>query len=168
LYVRTGNTQMLKPININGVVEYALRLLNHTIKNGTYNFVLELGQDIPNINGDAMKIVQILVNLIENAIHSLPDKSKKILVKTYAEKVNNQSCVVLIVEDEGCGIKDDILPFIFDPFFTTRREMGGTGLGLPVVYGIVKEHNAEIHVETKKDIGTKFKILFPALIEEGV
>ncbi len=167
LYVRSGSTQLFKPININSVVEYALRLLNHTIKNGTNNFIVELEQNIPEIDGDAMKIVQILVNLIENAIHALPDKNKKILVKTYAEKNDSKSFVVLVVEDEGCGIKEENLPFIFDPFFTTRREMGGTGLGLPVVYGIAQEHGAEISVETKKDKGTKFKITFPALKEEG-
>lgn len=166
LYVRSGGVQTFKPININNVVEYALRLLNHTIKNGTNNFITELEQNIPEIKGDAMKIVQVIVNLIENAIHALPDKNKGIMLKTSTESSNEKVYVVLTVEDEGCGISDEDLPFIFDPFFTTRREMGGTGLGLPVVYGITQEHNAEISVETSKEKGTKFKIIFPALKED--
>lgn len=167
LYIRSGNTQDLKPININNVIEYALRLLHHTIKNGTNNFVVDLQKDIPEIEGDAMKIVQVMVNLIENAIHALPDKTTRISVKTYKKNTDDKDYVVLIVEDEGIGIKDADLPFIFDPFFTTRREMGGSGLGLPVVYGIVKEHNAKILVETEIGKGTRFQIVFPVLQSEG-
>ena len=165
-YVRADAVQELQNINLNNVVNYALRLLNHTIKIGTNKFSCEQDEAIPEIRGDFMKIAQIIVNLVENAIHALPDKERGITVATRSKKTETGTRVLLLVLDEGAGIKKENLPFIFDPFFTTRRELGGSGLGLPVVYGITKDHNAEISVESEEGKGTTVTVSFPA-VEKG-
>ena len=69
--------------------------------------------------------------------------------------------MVVEIEDDGCGIPDDVLTKIFEPFFTTRLEKNGTGLGLSVLYGAVKEHGGYIQVDSTVGKGTVFRLFFP-------
>jgi signal transduction histidine kinase len=123
------------------------------------------------IVGNSNTIHEILLNIATNALHAM-DEVGNIHFRCRDEKVvrpltgirsnipvGNYSIVE--IEDDGCGIPDDILSKMFEPFFSTRLDKNGTGLGLAVVYGAMKEHNGFIQVETRIGEGTLFRLFFP-------
>ncbi len=85
-------------------------------------------------------------------------------VETRGSRSEQSTCVV--VEDEGQGIASEDLPHIFEPFFTTKQTADGTGLGLSLVYGIVREHGGRVEVSSTVDQGTRFEVFLPS--EAGV
>lgn len=99
------------------------------------------------------------MNLIVNAKDAMPNGGE-LVIKTQ-NIVDNENYISVSVEDTGSGIEEKVLNKIFEPFFTTKESGKGTGLGLSVVYGIVTQHKGKISVESKLNLGTKFKILFP-------
>ena len=152
--------------------------LNEIVKDGLYFFdsrcakegielVCILSPKLPEIIADPVQLNQVLVNLVVNALQSFPGKGGKITVRTEARDQE----VLLIVEDTGCGIGKDVIEKIFVPFFTTKDVGHGTGLGLPVVHGIVTGHGGSINVESKVGQGTRFEIRLPLkepkIIEEA-
>ncbi|RJP70990.1 MAG: hypothetical protein C4539_05595 [Ignavibacteriales bacterium] len=120
---------------------------------------IELGSDIPIFKGNSNKLEQLLVNLILNASEAIECEGGLIKITTNFDKDTNN--IILTVSDNGIGMPDNVKKNIFDPFFTTKRNKGGTGLGLSISYGIVKDHNGEIEVDSKVGQGTKFTIRIP-------
>ncbi|WP_431242057.1 sensor histidine kinase [Flavobacterium sp. P21] len=108
------------------------------------------------IRVDAVQITQLLFNLLINAVHASPKKST---IKTIIE--NDDKNLLIRIEDQGHGIPDETKQKIFDPFFTTKTLKNGAGLGLSVVYGIVKNHNGKITVTNNNPRGTIFTISLP-------
>jgi two-component system, cell cycle sensor histidine kinase and response regulator CckA len=106
-------------------------------------------------------IAQILMNLCINARDAMPTGGN-IIIEVKQEKTQ----AVIRVVDTGMGIPEEIQNKIFDPFFTTKDPGKGTGLGLSLVYGLVKGMNGEIHVESKRGIGTIFSISLPTTNKE--
>ncbi|MBW2095516.1 MAG: response regulator [Deltaproteobacteria bacterium] len=146
-------------VDVNDVIEVTLSLFNNMIKKSTRNFSFHYGDNLPCIRGNAQKLEQVVVNLIQNACQALPDKEKGIAVTTaYDEK---SGYVVVKVKDEGIGIPKEVLPHIMDPFFTTKRGKGGTGLGLSVSSKIIREHGGIIDVKSQPGAGTTFKVFLP-------
>jgi two-component system, cell cycle sensor histidine kinase and response regulator CckA len=127
---------------------------------------------IPTIHGDVTMIEQVLMNLVVNARDAMPDGGELIIgVETVEldaghvarnEEAQAGRFVCLSVRDSGCGMDEDIVDHIFEPFFTTKDIGKGTGLGLATAYGIVKQHQGWIEVESRKGQGTLFKVFFPA------
>ncbi|KAF2511408.1 GHKL domain-containing protein [Flavobacterium zhairuonense] len=111
---------------------------------------------ISTVKIDAVQITQLLFNLLINAIHA---STKKSLIKTIIE--NDAQNIIIHIEDQGHGIPDEIKQKIFEPFFTTKNTKSGSGLGLSVVYGIVKNHNGKITVTNNKPNGAIFTISLP-------
>ncbi len=110
---------------------------------------------------DQDQMMQVLTNLEKNAIEAMPDGGK-----LYVELSDNNSNFIVKVKDTGIGIPDENMDKLYTPFFTTKEVGKGTGLGLPLVYGIVKMHNGKIDVKSnnnkeKGDIGTIFTIEIP-------
>ena len=103
---------------------------------------------------DEHQIQQVLVNLITNAVQAMPAGGRLVISSRPGK---NGDSVEISVADTGKGIPPEFLPHIFDPFFSTKGE-GGTGLGLSVSYGIIKNHHGEIRVESKVGVGTTFTI----------
>jgi two-component system NtrC family sensor kinase len=101
---------------------------------------------------------QVFLNLLMNAVQSCADTGGAITLRSRPEN----SWVVIEVEDNGSGIKPDHLPRIFDPFFTTKPVGQGTGLGLSVSYGIVRDHGGSISVKSEPDIGSTFCVRVPS------
>ena len=95
--------------------------------------------------------------LLQNALQASA-MGQPVVLRTRRE----ESAVVVEVEDQGEGIKESILPRIFEPFFTTKPVGEGTGLGLFICYGIVKEHGGKISVESQVGRGSRFRLHFPA------
>jgi signal transduction histidine kinase len=99
---------------------------------------------------------QVLINLIMNAIHAMPDGGTLRIALQQDEDMAK-----LTIADTGQGIRKELLSKIFDPFFTTKEFGKGTGLGLTVVKGIIEEHHGSIAVESEENKGTVFTVLLP-------
>jgi signal transduction histidine kinase len=112
------------------------------------------------MTADAGQLTQVLVNLVVNAIQAMPEGGKLNVLTDVQDQY-----VVCIVEDTGVGMTEEVLDRLFVPFFTTKEVNQGTGLGLPVVHGIVTSHGGTIEVKSKPGKGTKFTVRLP--IEPG-
>ncbi len=143
-------------INLNKVVEEGLYLFeSRCVKEGV-ELVRDLSPDLPEIHADPSQLNQVLVNLVINALQAMPSGGR-LIVQTLHDKDH----VSLMVEDTGIGMNGEVLKRIFTPFFTTKDVGQGTGLGLPVVHGIITSHGGSIHVESKVSCGTRFEIQLP-------
>ena len=165
--------QVLKPevLNLGQVVgnleEMLKRLLGDHI-----TFEVKAAPDLPPVHADLGLMEQVILNLSVNARDAMP-KGGKLTVGINAVAITNDDVqknsgirpgqhVCLSVSDTGCGIAPELLPRIFDPFFTTKEIGKGTGLGLATVYGIVKQHNGWVDVQSAANKGTTFRIFLPA------
>lgn len=134
---------------------------------------LKLSPDLRMIKADTTNVEQIITNLIINARDSIPGKGRITLITENriikeTDRIQNDipagNYVVFTIQDNGVGIEEQIIPHIFEPFFTTKDRSKGTGLGLSVVYGIVKAHEGWVNVQSQVGKGTRFEILFPAVL----
>jgi PAS domain S-box-containing protein len=130
-----------------------------------------LSPDLPKIRADITQINQVLLNLVVNARDAMPEGGK-LTVETYAAQISQEYAglypdlapgdyVVLSVTDTGCGIPRNVVTKIYEPFFSTKTS--GSGLGLSVVYGIVKQHKGFINVYSEPGKGTTFKVYIPSI-----
>jgi len=150
-------------IDLNRVVQTALRLVDPTIRKSTANLVIDLGQGLPKFLGNSQRIEQVVVNLVLNACQALPDREHGIEIAT--RLVADPLRLELRVQDQGGGIAPEHLSRLTDPFFTTKRDSGGTGLGLSVSAGIVKEHGGTISFDSTPRRGTTVTLSFPVAKE---
>lgn len=141
-FARQGDSACNEIIDLNSVSQAAVRLVEPSIRKATTRFSALYADDLPKIRGNSQRIEQVLVNLILNACQALPDSGRAIELTTCADRENG--LVTFRLRDEGSGISPEHLARLTDPFFTTKRDMGGTGLGLSVSAGIVKEHGGRL------------------------
>jgi PAS domain S-box-containing protein len=163
--------QFKAPLNLNQNIKDNFKMLDRLIgEDVTINCLF--AQDLWMVNADADSIDQVLVNLVLNARDSM-SKGGTITIKpenmTLGKKRFHPSgtakpgrYVRLSVSDTGAGVDPQFLSRIFEPFFTTKELGRGTGLGLSVVYGIIKEHDGYINVTSEPEHGTTFEIFLPA------
>jgi two-component system NtrC family sensor kinase len=156
-FSRTGAAQAVD-IDVNRVVEETLSLVAHPLKTSQIQVVRQFGEGLPAVRGSANKLQQVFLNLFLNARDAMPSGGM-LEVRTGA---HNGSVEVEIV-DTGAGIPREHIHRIFDPFFTTKAVGRGTGLGLSVTYGIIKEHAGKIDVRSTPGKGTSFHVEFPAV-----
>ncbi len=142
--------------NLNNIVSEAIGLFEHRLESDGIELVCSLCPFPPELTADAGQLTQVMVNLIANAIQAMPQGGKLHLKTDIQGKY-----VFCVVEDTGVGMTEDVLDHLFVPFFTTKEINEGTGLGLPVVHGIVKSHGGTIQVKSKSGKGTKFTIRLP-------
>jgi PAS domain S-box-containing protein len=148
-------------VNLNQLIDDWLDFFQFRCQQNSIEIILELDQQLPTISGDPSQINQVIINLVVNAIHAMPDGGKL----TIETGIENER-VYLKVQDSGTGIDENIRDKIFLPFFTTKEVDQGTGLGLSVVYGIVQEHGGNITLESLTGEGTTFKIEFMKTINK--
>lgn len=148
----------LAPLDLNAVVRHTASLLERVL-GGRIRLDLELDAQLPAMLGERVSLEQVLMNLAVNARDAMPEGGRLSLrtVRTAPGRIQ------LTVRDTGTGIPPEILPRIFDPFFTTKEVGRGTGLGLAMVFGIVKAHHGTIEVESAPGEGTLFRLQFPTL-----
>jgi PAS domain S-box-containing protein len=158
-YVRKDTADMTQSVDINKVSKSATSLLSNMIKKSTDYFSIEYGENLPVLKGNSQRLEQVMVNLIQNACHALPDPSKGITVSTAYD--SEKGHIVVRIQDEGEGIPSDILPHITDPFVSTKLDSGGVGLGLSVSSTIVKEHGGEMHFRSEPGKGTTAEVVLP-------
>ena len=145
-------------VNLNQVVQDGFYFFEARCAKEGIELIRQLSPDLPEITADPGQLNQLLVNLVVNALQSMPGTGK-ITVQTQFSDHN----VCLIVKDTGTGMSKEILDKIFVPFFTTKDIGHGTGLGLPVVYGIVTSHGGTIDVKSEPGCGTRFEIQLPVI-----
>ncbi len=144
-------------LDLNKVVRETLSLLEPVLRASKISVNPQLTSALPPVYGNFGKLQQVFVNLIMNARDAMP-RGGELSIVTESEN----SSVHAEVSDNGIGIPPDHLNKIFDPFFTTKSTSRGTGLGLAVTYGIIREHSGRIRVESAVGRGTSFRLEFPA------
>ena len=144
------------PVNINESVMESISLLEGRFKNSKVNLSTELSGSMPEIVADPSQMSQIFVNLIVNALQSMPEGGELTISSEY-----DSEFVSIKVKDTGSGIPEENRDKVFLPFFTTKDIDEGTGLGLPVVHGIVKAHEGMIDFQSCKKRGTEFTVKLP-------
>jgi len=145
-------------VNLNQVVQDGLYFFEARCAKEGIELVRLLSPDLPEITADPGQLNQLLVNLVVNALQSMPGTGKITVQTRFCD--NN---VYLIVKDTGIGMNKEVLDKIFIPFFTTKDVGHGTGLGLPVVYGIVTAHSGTLDVKSEPGCGTRFEIQLPVI-----
>jgi two-component system NtrC family sensor kinase len=143
-------------VNLNKLVEEGLYFLESRCAKEGIELKRLLSPDLPEITADSGQLTQVLVNLVVNAIQAMP-KGGRLTVQTLAGK----GYVSLIVEDTGVGMSEEVMKKIFTPFFTTKEVTQGTGLGLPVVSGIVTSHGGSIKIDSQLGHGSRFEVKLP-------
>ena len=145
-FARQGDSTCNEIVDLNSVAQASVRLVEPTIRKATTCFTAEYEPHLPPVRGNAQRIEQVLVNLILNACQALPDPTRCIQLATGHDP--GSGTVYFRLRDEGSGISPEHLARLTDPFFTTKRDMGGTGLGLSVSAGIVKEHGGTLEFDS--------------------
>ena len=143
---------------VNSLVEQSLTLIRDQKRFLNINLVKKMSDDIMLIRADKNQLIQVVINLMMNAIDAMERKGTLTFL-TYRSK--NDKKVYIEVSDTGCGIPEEHFSKIFDPFFTTKGPEKGTGLGLSTSYGIVKENGGRISIKETGPMGTTFLIEFP-------
>jgi signal transduction histidine kinase len=113
----------------------------------------------PKVLADTDQLLQVLLNLVQNAVQAIPERGE-VVIEVHPAGKSPSSRVAIEVADSGAGITAEHLPHLFEPFYTTRPK--GTGLGLFVAHGIVQRHGGSIEVESVPGQGTRFRVLLPA------
>jgi signal transduction histidine kinase len=171
--------QVIKPVvlNINFIVEGLLKML-HRLIGETIALSFQKGPELGRIKADSGQLEQVLMNLVVNARDAMPNGGK-IHIETGNVTLTNESLLIssgieagpyvqLCITDTGHGMDPATRDKVFEPFFTTKPVGKGTGLGLSTVYGIVKNCNGAIDIESTPHQGTRLKILFPMTVEKEV
>jgi two-component system, NtrC family, sensor kinase len=155
-FSRTGAAQFVE-VNLNSLLEETLTLVQHPFRTSNVNVVRAFQSTLPPVLGSTTRLQQVFLNLFMNARDAMPSGGM-LEVRTSAQN----GSVEIEVTDTGSGISAEHLNRIFDPFFTTKSSGRGTGLGLSVSYGIIKEHAGKIDVRSTPGKGTSFRLEFPA------
>jgi len=148
------------PADLNKLVRTTMGLADHKLKLISAEVILDLAEQLPLVECDSSQIQQVILNLVLNGAQAMqPHGGGKLTIRT--RLIPQEASVELSVEDTGEGIAPENLSKIFDPFFTTKAEGKGVGLGLAVLYGIVKAHEGEVEVVSQRNVGTKFTVTLP-------
>jgi two-component system NtrC family sensor kinase len=153
------------PADVNAVVHATLAVVRHKLDLAGVAVNLDLAPALPAVGGDASQLEQVVMNLVINGAEAM-GAGGTLSIRSFP--VASGGAVALEVRDGGAGIPASVLPRIFDPFFTTKDAGAGVGLGLAVVYGIVKAHGGDIEVSSAVGAGTTFRVTLPTAAALGV
>jgi signal transduction histidine kinase len=151
-----------EPLDLNRALKEVILFTKEELKRRKVELKENFSKFLPTVIGNSNQLKQVFTQLIFNALQAMPDGGQIMITTAIGEEKETFKKKVLIsFSDTGCGIPQDRLDKIFDPFYTTKNTGEGTGLGLSVCYGIIKDHQGEILVESEVGKGTKFTILLP-------
>lgn len=159
-------------VNINAPIEDVFKVLGHQIKAHQIELDLKLDPDIPYIMADHNRLEQVFINLVTNAIDAMDEKaeqpehagmSKVLQINSYTDGTT----VAAAVKDNGVGMSEEVKNKLFEPFFTTKKIGKGTGLGVSISYGIIKDYNGTIDIDSEAGQGTTFTLTFPVASKEA-
>lgn len=146
----------LEKVNINEIIREVLQFLENSMTYNRIKIELKLGDNLPPLTSDRLQLQQVLLNIINNAIDAI-GRDGEISIITYLVAGD----IRIVIQDNGPGIDEEILPHIFEPFYTTKETGKGTGLGLSITYGLIKKLGGDITVRSKLDVGTAFTLTLP-------
>lgn len=166
-------------VKVNATIDSAMSLLGEQLRLHEIEVALELGEDLPRVNGEPYQLEQVWINLISNARDALDDKgrlidegrmpkssyNKKLIISTAFDA--DSKTIQVSFADNGRGIPKEKKDKIFDPFFTTKEVGKGSGLGLSISYGIIESHKGSIKVDSKENEGTTVTVMLPTLPAGG-
>jgi two-component system NtrC family sensor kinase len=156
------NTEQVKPVNVNTIIEDTLLLLNRQLQRANVELQTEL-EVLPDAVIAADQIRQVLSNLVINARDAMPNGGKLRIRSRHIPGYDDlHGWVRILISDTGSGIPQEMIRSIFEPFVTTKGERG-TGLGLWIVKGIIQNHAGKLSVKSRVGRGTTFKIDLPVV-----
>ncbi len=145
-----------RAVDLGEIVDDSLEMFQERIAHSRITVVKAIEANMPSVQADRDQLIQVLINLVINSIHAMPEGGR---LRLSLERENGH--VRLGVSDTGHGMPEEICSKVFEPFFTTKDFGKGTGLGLTVVKGIIEEHGGTIAVESAVDEGTTFWVRLP-------
>jgi len=149
----------VEQVNVNILIDDALRVLRNRYKGPEMTIERDLGKDLPEIEGNFANLGQVAINIINNAIQALPDGKGKITLVTRYEE--DKDIVRIECRDTGKGMPPEEVRDAFKPFFTTKKPGEGTGLGLYISHEIIKKHDGNIAIQSEKGRGTVLSVELP-------
>ena len=150
----------LEPVSVNEVLDETLTLCARQMELKRVKIVREFGDGLPMVNADFQQLMQVFLNLLNNAGDAMPDGGTVTITTRLAPAAAGE-CVEITISDTGGGIPGEILTRIFDPFYTTKPPGKGTGLGLSVCLGIMNKHNGAITARSEPGKGSAFTMTLP-------
>ena len=154
-----------KTLDLNAVIDRTLQLHEHSFRRNAVEVDFRPSAGLSFTVGDANQLIQVFLNLVSNAEQAIREVRPSGRVQIRLGQ--NGSRVFAAVQDDGVGLKPEVLSKIFDPFFTTKRPGGGTGLGLSICMSIIREHGGNIEAENSPDGGAVFTVYLPIAVGDN-
>jgi len=152
-----------KPLDLNAIIDRTLQLQEHSLRRNNVAVDFRGDASLPPVMGDANQLIQVFLNLVSNAEHAIREVRDSGRIHIRLARTGEK--ILVIVQDDGVGIRPEALPKLFDPFYTTKRPAGGTGLGLSICLSIIREHGGTIEAEVLPGGGSAFTVHFPVAQE---
>jgi len=160
-FTKQSGPEQFEPVSVEDALNTSIRILNHQITKATENFVINIDSPIPLVMGNIQKLEQVFINILINSLEAISGRMALVEIRCHA----NDKSVFVEFHDQGLGISSENVSRITEPFFTTKQQEGGTGLGMSIVYSIVKDHGGILDIQSVLGEGTVVTIELP--IGEG-
>jgi len=162
-FSRLGTNQRKQQTDMNTIVEDVVEMVRHLGPYRSQKVEFELADKPAIAWASPQEMTQVVLNLVTNALESLDPDSKTGMVRVKVQNRPESEQVYLLIEDNGCGMDDEVLKHLFEPFFTRRRDGRGTGLGLPITNRIITDHGGRITPRSDgPGMGSRFEIVLPS------
>ena len=148
-------------MDVNELLKDSLEVMGEELSRAGIRVEWRMDQELPAIEGDFVKLVEVFTNILQNSKNALPDQGLLEITTRHLKRYGETQQVIVCIRDTGCGIPQQNLGKIFDPFFTTKPVGKGPGLGLTVSYGIIKRHGGDIDVTSSIGKGTEVTVTLP-------
>ena len=152
----------LHAVDLPALIEHIVALMRFEAEERKIQLEQRVSKDMSPVLGDETQISQVLVNIVVNAFHAMPNGGRCCIAAEERTEEGNR-WVEIVVSDTGIGIEQEDLPRLFEPFYTTKS--GGTGLGLAIAYRIMQDHGGTIHVTSVPGNGTQVVMQFPVAVD---
>jgi C4-dicarboxylate-specific signal transduction histidine kinase len=155
--LRKGEARF-EPLSVNGLIEESLEILKNNLALNDVELRLDLSPDLPEVEGDRVRLQQVILNLVKNALDAMTDvPPRRLTIRTSKDRPDK---VTVSVGDSGPGIRPDVMEKVFQPFFTTKKS--GLGLGLSICRSIIEEHRGRAWCENVPGRGAVFSFSLTA------
>lgn len=165
-FAQSSTKVAFEPVDLNSVLMDTLAFTCHQMEMSRVELITNLADSLPKVMGNSNQLQQVFTNIILNAVQAMP-QGGELRVSTEMIDEKTQKMIQIAFSDTGCGIPKENLDKVFEPFFTDKKVGQGTGLGLSVSYGIVKDHGGNIEVESTEGKGATFTVILPLRKESG-